>query len=281
MADRLLRMTDGDLGAALAAVAPDLAFPERAVDLAAMAVARIRAEGETSVRRSTEPGRVRRWVSGILPPRGVRRALVLALLIVALSAIAAGAAYFGVRGIQIVFENGGGVVPSASGSPSALPSPTLPSLGDTLDLGSPSTLAAARAAADFPVAEPPNVPGMGTPLVFLSDQPFGGRVSFVWVSKGTPRLLLTEFHADPNRPFIRKLVFSGTSVERVNVNGERGYWISGAAHELDYLDEDGIPFNDTTRLAGDTLVWTRGDVTLRLESADSLAEALRIARATR
>src|SRR5436305_6987309 len=136
-------------------------------------------------------------MAGVLPPRGVRRGLVLALVIVALTAIAAGAAYFGVRGIQIVFENGG---PSQSTSASPLPSPTLPGLGDAYELGAPSSLPAARAGTDFPVAVPPGVPGLGAPRVFLSDNPFGGRVSFVWVRGSVPQLLLTAFHATPDRP---------------------------------------------------------------------------------
>ncbi len=271
MSDRLVRMSDVQLATALEDL--DVAFPEPSLDLAAAADARLR---EAPRGRVAPPRRVRRWVAGLLPPRGVRRGLVLALLVVALTAIAAGAAYFGVRGIQIVFENGG---PSPSASP--LPSPTLPALGDVFELGSPSSLPAARAGTDFPVAVPPDVPGLPAPRVFLSDNPFGGRVSFVWVRGDVPQLLLTEFHADPYRPFIRKLIDTGTSVQRVEVNREPGYWISGAAHELTYLDEDGIPFQDEARLAGDTLVWTRGEVTLRLENATSLAEALRIARATR
>jgi hypothetical protein len=279
MADRLARMSDVELGTTLAGLAADLAFPEPSLDLATAAVARLGAE-PAARRRVGLP----RWVSRLVPPRGVRRALVLALLVLALTAVAAGATYFGVRGIQIVFENGG-PSPSASatgtGPASPLPSPTLPSLGDVFQLGNPSSLAAARAGTDFTVAVPPAVDDLGAPRVFLSDNPFGGRVSFVWVKGDVPRLLLTEFHANPYRPFIQKLLgLPGTSARRVEVNGEPGYWISGA-HELTYLDEDGIPFQDETRLAGDTLVWTRGEVTLRLENATSVAEALRIARATR
>jgi hypothetical protein len=271
MSDRLVRMSDVQLATALEDL--DVAFPEPSLDLATATGARLR---EAPRGRVAPPLRVRRWVAGLLPPRGVRRGLVLALVVVALTVIAAGAAYFGVRGIQIVFENGS---PSPSASP--LPSPTLPALGDVFELGSPSSLPAARAGTDFPVAAPTDVPGLPGPRVFLSDDPFGGRVSFVWVRGDVPQLLLTEFHADPYRPFIRKLVDTGTSVHRVEVNGEPGYWISGAAHELTYLDEDGIPFQDEARLAGDTLIWTRGEVTLRLENATGLAEALRIARATR
>ena len=283
MAERLRSMSDAELGAALSSL--DVAFPEPSVDLAALAVARIRA-GEAA-----EPGRgrsLRRWVAGLVPRRGVRRVLVIALLVVALTSIAAGAAFLGVRGIQIVFDQDGGPTatgpgsPSPNPNPSPSPSPTLPSLTDRLELGDLSTLEEARAAADFDVAIPPDVPGFGDPLVFLIKAPYVPRVSFVWVdADGEPKLLLTQFKAYPYRPYIEKIVFGGGTVSKVGVNGETGYWLSGAAHELDYVDEDGLHFNDRERLVGNALVWTRGDVTLRLEGPPTLDEALSIARNTR
>jgi hypothetical protein len=290
MADRLARMTDDELGRTLAGLAAELAFPEPTTDLAALAVARIR---EGALARRPAPGqplrRAARWVGGLLPPRGIRRALVLALLIVVAASAVAGAAYFGVRGIQIVFRPGPGPSASASGSspapgsPTPTPSPSLPSLGDRLALGRRTTLAGARAAVSFPVAVPAPSPTLREPLVFVSDEPFGGRVSFVWTAPGKPmvaRLFLTEFQARPNRVFIEKLVFGGTSVKRLRIGGALAYWLSGAAHEIDYIDPDGIPYNDRTRLAGNTLVWTKGSVTLRLEGAPTLRQALAVARST-
>jgi len=285
MAERLRRMSDDELGVALTALAPDLAFPS--VDVAAVVARRLEDERRPAGRRVE--GAWRR-LGGILPPRGLRRALVVALLVVALTAVAAGATYFGVRGIEIVFRNGGGPSPIASGgspsspgasiSPSPLPSPTLPGLGDRLELGNPSSLDAARAAAGYQVAVPPAVPGFGPPLVFLAHDDVVTRVSFVWVRDGEPKLLLTEFNADPYQPYLKKVSLEGGHVRPVTVNGELGYWLSGTPHELDYVDPDGMHFIDHPRLAGNTLVWTRGDVTLRLEGAPNLRDALRIARAT-
>jgi hypothetical protein len=281
MAERLRSMTDAELGAALSSL--EVAFPETSTDLAALAVARIRAgEATTPARRS-----LRDRVAGLVPPRGVRRVLVIALLVVALTSVAAGAAFLGVRGVQIVFDNGGPTpTASATGSTgtsapaSPSPSPTLPGLGDTLELGEPSTLEAARAGVDFDVAVPPEVPGLGEPRVFLVEAPYLPRASFVWVENGEPKLFLTEFKAHPWKPYLEKIVFAGGTVDRVDVNGETGYWLSGAAHELDYVDEDDLHFNDRERLVGNALVWTRGPVTLRLEGAATLDEALSIARAT-
>ena len=275
MSERPRRMSDSELGAALSSLAPSLAFPEPSPNLAAAIASRVANE---SVPAPGRVARLRRRVARILPPRGVRRVLVVALMVLALTAVAAGAAYFGVRGIQIVFDNRNGE-PSPAGSsggssPSPVPSPTLPGLGDQLELGSPTTLEAARAAVGFPVGVPPAVPGFGPPLVFLGGDDVVQRVSFVWVKDGTPKLLLTEFNVEPYRPYIKKVVLAGGRVRNVTVNGERGYWLSGTPHEFSYVDANGLVFADASRLAGNTLVWTNGDMTLRLEGAPTLDEAL-------
>ena len=65
------------------------------------------------------------------------------------------------------------------------------------------------------------------------------------------------------------------------VNGASGYWISGGVHEIIYLDPNGVPISNTLRLAGNVLLWQRGDVTLRIESSLSLEQALAVARTVR
>ena len=204
---------------------------------------------------------------------------MIALLVVALTAIAAGAAYFGVRGIQIVFDNGGGGRRRPRPDPRGRPRRRsrvrrCPASATGSSSGSPTTLESARAAVGFAVAVPPAVPGFGPPLVFLGGDDFVQRVSFVWVKDGKPKLLLTEFNAQPYQPYIKKDVLLGRPRPGVSVDGELGYWLSGSPHELDYVDRDNIHFIDASRLAGNTLVWTRGDVTLRLEGAPNLRDAL-------
>ena len=49
-------------------------------------------------------------------------------------------------------------------------------------------------------------------------------------------------------------------------------------HVLAFVDRDGNFRESTARLAGKTLIWQQGDVTLRLEGELSMEEALRIAR---
>jgi hypothetical protein len=90
-------------------------------------------------------------------------------------------------------------------------------------------------------------------------------------------LLLSEFRS---RGFslLKKLVGSKTVVEPVQVDGEPGLWVEGPPHTLTYFDRQGRFQEKTVRIHGNVLLWTRGELTLRLEGRLSMAEALRIAR---
>ena len=90
-------------------------------------------------------------------------------------------------------------------------------------------------------------------------------------------LLLTEFRGDVSPEMIGKLAGQGTLIEEVTVNGEPGIWLEGEPHEVFYRDPSGEIVWDSLRLAGNTLLWERGDLLLRLEADVSKREALRIA----
>jgi hypothetical protein len=72
-----------------------------------------------------------------------------------------------------------------------------------------------------------------------------------------------------------------TPVEPVNVGAARGYWIQGAPHLFFYRDPSGNAVQETLRLAGNTLVWEQGTVTMRLEAQVTKDQALRIAASFR
>jgi hypothetical protein len=90
-------------------------------------------------------------------------------------------------------------------------------------------------------------------------------------------LLLTEFRADVPDELVRKIVSSGVELQEVNVGDVRGYWFEGEPHVLSFADEHGNDFEQESRLAGNTLVWERGPLTLRLESGLSRSDAIRVA----
>ena len=101
-----------------------------------------------------------------------------------------------------------------------------------------------------------------------------GTVSLLWGTPDRVRLLLTEFQGDA---FIEKLIEQDARVDRVTVNGEPGAWLE-EPHVVFFDDLRGRPRRSTGRLAGKTLLWQHGEVTLRLEGDLSKEEALRIAR---
>ena len=93
-------------------------------------------------------------------------------------------------------------------------------------------------------------------------------------------LLITQFRGEPTPEFLKKVTGAGL-VSFVEVGGEPGYWFSGEPHFFTYQDARGTLRDERTRLAGNTLIWQRGDLTLRLEGNLSMAEAVRIAESMR
>jgi hypothetical protein len=67
----------------------------------------------------------------------------------------------------------------------------------------------------------------------------------------------------------------------VTVTGEPGFWLAGAPHGLVYVDPSGQILEAPARLAGHTLVWRRGRLTLRVEADIPMERALAIARSVR
>jgi hypothetical protein len=206
----------------------------------------------------------------------VRRALVLgfALLAVAIGAVMAVPQartaileWLGLRGATI--ER----VPT---QPTAPP----PETAD-LGLGERVTLVEAREQAGFRVLRPRLSELVHPDEIYLSSLTTGGQVAFVDRADGRVRLLLTEFQGALNPDFIQKSAGPETTIERVQVNGEPGYWLAGKPHEFVYTDENGQPVFETVRLAGNTLLWENGDLLLRLEGDLTRAEALGIARSAR
>ena len=131
-----------------------------------------------------------------------------------------------------------------------------------LDLGRETSLAKAPLWALVPDDKPDKV--------FVDD----GTVNLLWGDPEHPRLLLTEFRGDA---FIEKLIQPSTDVEAVTVNGRPGAWLD-EPHVVMFKDPRGRIRDNSGRLAGKTLLWQHGEVTLRLEGDLTKEEALRIAR---
>jgi hypothetical protein len=148
--------------------------------------------------------------------------------------------------------------------------------GRTYDLGRPVPLAQAVERADaagWRLAAPT---AAGEPARAFVGSP-AGSVSLVWApsdeSPDLPEvgdsgigLLLTAMPGTTDAGGMAKQAAGGTTVRIVPVGDELAYWIAGEPHEVLITDAAGRTISDSSRLAANTLVWTEGDVTFRLES---------------
>jgi hypothetical protein len=205
------------------------------------------------------PARRLRWPA----LRGHPRTVVLGIALAVLLAGTAAAIPPVRHAIERVFGINGAVVERVPKLP-PLPRAT----GARLHLGRPIPVADARHAASFTALLPPT----GVTRAYVSNDVAGGRVSLI-----AGRLLVIEFRG-ASRPFILKMVAVGTRVLRAQVGGDPAAYLEGAPHEVFFLDAHGNPRTDNVRLAGNVLLWQHGSLTLRIEGARSLREALAVAR---
>jgi hypothetical protein len=281
-------LSDEELEGALRQVAPFVAYP-RLPDLSGVIGARLREAPPSAARRRWAPSDVRRILRPVLRPAfqpALARAAVA--LVVVLTVFAgtlvfspgarhAVAGWLGLRGVKITVTP----TPSPSRSPSPLPT----SLGAGLDLGMRFTLDQAQVRVRFEIL---TLAELGLPdEVYLRSGFVENQVILLYRERpGLPPaeltgagLLLTEFQARLDTEFVEgKILFLGaTTVQPVTVNGDPGYWIEGAPHEIRYFDLKGRPIPDRTRLAGNVLLWQHGDVTFRIEADIGKEQAIRIA----
>jgi len=102
----------------------------------------------------------------------------------------------------------------------------------------------------------------------------GDQIGFVY---GDRKLVVTQSHG----VFFTKEVGPRTHVRQLVLNGYPAYWVSGEPHLVGYVGRNGNPRPVELYLAGNALIWQRGELTLRLEGRLTRAEAVRIARSFR
>jgi hypothetical protein len=145
-----------------------------------------------------------------------------------------------------------------------------------LEVGEPTTLDAARER--VPGLLEPHGDEVGNPdHVYALGSGRSAPMTFVWGDPERPRLLLTQVRG---RVHFEKLFMGGTDVVVTDVNGADAAWIEGDPHVI-FVETVGGGIDLPGRLAGNTLVWSRGPVTLRLEGDLPREDAERIARSVR
>ncbi len=263
MTDRAT-MSDPRVEALLRTAATDATWPATP-DLREAVLARIAAGSAAAAGLPTGAGSPTAGldIAGVAPawspaprPR-IRLVRALAVALVALLLLAGVAAALGYRlpGLDILFVD------------------RLPPAGTGLDLGSAVPLSEARNAESPRVLVPATLPDPATAFVLGN----GDRriVTLAWraasgeaVLPGTDlSLAIMAVAGDTNEGFLTKLLGPGTTIEPVTVDGSRGWWISGAPHDLLVSRPDGTIGVLSSRLAGDTLVFSRDGTLYRLESA--------------
>jgi hypothetical protein len=218
-----------------------------------------------------------------LPRRRVRQAAVVAAA--ALFVVLAGTLALspGLRAAILRFFTLPGVTIEVDRT--APPEASPPAVGAEPFLGMRVALDEARRQVSFPVAVPAEL-GQPDEVYLLG----GGERALVTLAyreaPGVPvdpetgyAVLLTQLAGRPSEDLIKKTDVE-TRVVPVTVNGQQGYFVEG--EHLVYVRVPGAdPIPDEPRIAGNTLLWTRGPVTLRLEADVPLDRALDLARSVR
>ncbi|HJS72024.1 MAG TPA: hypothetical protein VJ858_04780 [Acidimicrobiia bacterium] len=109
---------------------------------------------------------------------------------------------------------------------------------------------------------PPDAVFLGTDL----------HVSMVWEEEV---VIVTQTAA--NGDYAQKGVTPDTDITAVEVDGRHALWLEGAQHTFTLLDPDGVPMDETTRLAHNVLLWSVDGMDFRLELTEDLDRALEIA----
>ena len=186
---------------------------------------------------------------------------LLAAVALAVAALAAALAVPGSRAaILRFFHLGAASVQIVERLPAAQERPLGRSLGPTVSVEAARSRLAGRLL--LPNLTPPPTLHAQNEIVSLLFR-YGGHT-----------VLLSEVQ-DTGGILLKKLAGAGTSVAQVRVDGQPGFWLSGAPHVFFF---PGAP----PRLAGNVLLWQSGSLTLRLEGrALTRDEAARLARALR
>ena len=125
----------------------------------------------------------------------------------------------------------------------------------------------------------------GRPTPPTSTTLIGGQVSLVWAA--TPDLpatlepgvglLLSQFRGDTRRGVLHEgRSAAGTTYERLTVGDDAGFWLSGDPHIFFWDGPNGF-VEDPRRWVGDTLLWSDGEITFRLETSLGRDAAIRLA----
>lgn len=155
--------------------------------------------------------------------------------------------------------------------------PELPPVAVASDFtGDPVSLDSAQTATGFTLLVPV---GYGDPAgVYLDDEIPGGLATLAYQpGDDSYGLVITQMAGSLDTPLLEKVVGPDTTITTVRIGDGAGYWLEGEPHLVLVFDRDGRDYVDDPRLAGNTLLYVRDGITIRIESALDLEDAFTLA----
>ncbi|MEZ4618008.1 MAG: hypothetical protein R2867_21205 [Caldilineaceae bacterium] len=150
--------------------------------------------------------------------------------------------------------------------------PTPTPFSSVLDVAGETTLLAAQAQVNFPLRLPALPADLGEPDHVYLQQTEGDMVILVWMRPEEPEQVRMSLHLLGPGAFAWKM--QPPDVVEIQMNGEPAYWTQGPYY---IKVGSGQSWGSVRLVNGHVLIWTAGEITYRLESDLSLADAIRVA----
>lgn len=154
------------------------------------------------------------------------------------------------------------------------PRPTATPLATLFDLAGTTTLAEAQQKAGFPIRLPTDPADLGAPDGVYYQDLGGPAVVLVWLDPVQPTRARFSLHILGATVFAEK--GNGRRLEQTTVNGQPAFWTEGP-YLLAYRRGNAVDWDIRRLVEGHVLLWTEDQLTYRLETSASLAEAVRMA----
>jgi hypothetical protein len=137
-----------------------------------------------------------------------------------------------------------------------------------------TTLDSAQKAVEYSILLPTYPAELGEPDLVYVQEAEGIMTILVWLDPQQSDEILLSLHFIPTGSWaINKM--NPEVVQETNVNGHKAVWAEGPYPLKLYGSDSGMEF--TRLIDGHVLIWADGDITYRLETDQSLEEALKIA----
>ncbi len=152
--------------------------------------------------------------------------------------------------------------------------PTSTPLASLFHLAGATTLAEAQQKAGFPLRLPSYPTTLGRPNGVFYQEIGGPAVVMVWLDRKQPARANLSLHILGPNTFAEK--GNATRIAQTTVNGQPAFWTEGP-YMLVYHRGASTDYDLRRLVEGHVLIWVEGGLTYRLETDESMTEAVRMA----